>query len=155
MQRRRVERRQTASKLYKNTMFISCPFCSKGVDDIVNGKTPSNSSVSLKEPLIIYCSDICRQKDWQVRHQFDCPGKKNMIVVDEEEVKHIEKTNLFLRKASKQSQEEREKEEILSKVKLNELKFEKVVGKGSYGVVQLATHRPTGLQVAVKKLDKL
>ena len=61
--RRRQEKRQTVSKMYKNTMFVSCPFCSRGVDDIVNGKAPYNGG--LQEPLIIYCSDICRQKDWQ------------------------------------------------------------------------------------------
>ena len=31
---------------------------------------------------------------------------------------------------------------------------EKSIGRGSYGVVQLATHKPTQLTVAVKKIDK-
>ena len=40
-------------------------------------------------------------------------------------------------------------------MKLSELAFEeKIIGKGSYGSVQLATHIPTGTKVAVKKLDK-
>ena len=38
---------------------------------------------------------------------------------------------------------------------LEELDFEeKTLGKGSYGMVQLAVHRPSGVKVAVKKLDK-
>ena len=40
-------------------------------------------------------------------------------------------------------------------MKLDELEFEdKIIGKGSYGSVQLAVHKPTGMKVAVKKLDK-
>ena len=139
--------------MYKNTMFVSCPFCQKGVDDVVNGKIPFKGQ--LPDPLYIYCSDICRQKDWQIRHQFDCTGKRNMVRVTEDEVKRIEKNNLFLRKATKTSQQEREREETLSKIKLDELNFEREIGKGSYGVVQLATHKPTGYKVAVKKLDKI
>jgi serine/threonine protein kinase len=30
----------------------------------------------------------------------------------------------------------------------------KQIGKGSYGTVQLATHRKSGIRVAVKKIDK-
>ena len=38
---------------------------------------------------------------------------------------------------------------------LDELEFEgRQLGKGSYGQVQLALHKPTGVKVAVKKLDK-
>ena len=38
---------------------------------------------------------------------------------------------------------------------LAELEFQdKQLGKGSYGQVQLALHKPTGIKVAVKKLDK-
>ena len=58
-----------------------------------------------------------------------------MITVTEEEVRKIEKTSLFLRKATRQTVNDKQKEEILSKAKLEELKFEKVVGKGSYGIV--------------------
>jgi len=40
-------------------------------------------------------------------------------------------------------------------MKLEDLEFEaKQLGKGSYGSVQLAVHKPSGLKVAVKKLDK-
>ena len=40
-------------------------------------------------------------------------------------------------------------------MKLEELQFESVnLGKGSYGQVQLALHKPSGKKVAVKKLDK-
>ena len=58
-----------------------------------------------------------------------------MITVTEDEVRKIEKTSLFLRKATRQTVNDKQKEEILSKAKLEELKFEKVVGKGSYGIV--------------------
>ena len=38
---------------------------------------------------------------------------------------------------------------------LEELEFEgRQLGKGSYGQVHLAKHKPTGVKVAVKKLDK-
>ena len=38
---------------------------------------------------------------------------------------------------------------------LDELEFEsKHLGKGSYGSVVLAVHKPSGIKVAVKKLDK-
>ena len=44
---------------------------------------------------------------------------------------------------------------MLANMKLEELKFESVsLGKGSYGQVQLAIHKPSGIKVAVKKLDK-
>lgn len=40
-------------------------------------------------------------------------------------------------------------------MKLEELDFEeKVIGRGAYGSVQLALHKPSGTKVAVKKLDK-
>ena len=40
-------------------------------------------------------------------------------------------------------------------MQLSELIFdEKSLGRGSYGVVQLAVHKPTNLTVAVKKIDK-
>ena len=46
-------------------------------------------------------------------------------------------------------------ENLLANMKLSELVFEdKIIGKGSYGSVQLATHVPTKMKVAVKKLDK-
>ena len=42
-------------------------------------------------------------------------------------------------------------------MKLNELRFEdtKFIGKGSYGTVSLATHEPSGIKVAVKKIEKV
>ena len=46
-------------------------------------------------------------------------------------------------------------EQMLANMKLDELQFESVsLGKGSYGQVQLALHKPSGVKVAVKKLDK-
>ena len=41
-------------------------------------------------------------------------------------------------------------------MQLNELKFDnkKSIGKGSYGTVNLATHIPSGIRVAVKKIEK-
>ena len=42
-------------------------------------------------------------------------------------------------------------------MQLSDLKFEskKIVGKGSYGTVSVATHKPSGIKVAVKMIDKL
>ena len=46
-------------------------------------------------------------------------------------------------------------EQMLANMTLDELEFEgKQLGKGSYGQVQLAVHKPSGVKVAVKKLDK-
>jgi len=40
-------------------------------------------------------------------------------------------------------------------MQLDELEFDsKSIGKGSYGSVQLALHKPTGIRVAVKKIDR-
>lgn len=49
-----------------------------------------------------------------------------------------------------------ELEETLAAMKLADLEIDdsRCIGKGAYGFVYLATHRPTGIQVAVKKLDK-
>ena len=45
---------------------------------------------------------------------------------------------------------------MLARIKLSELRFDdvKFIGKGSYGTVSLATHVPSGIKVAVKKIDK-
>ena len=44
---------------------------------------------------------------------------------------------------------------MLANMTLDELEFEnRQLGKGSYGSVQLALHKPSGVKVAVKKLDK-
>jgi len=46
-------------------------------------------------------------------------------------------------------------EKILANILLHELEFEsKQIGKGSYGTVQLALHKPSGIMVAVKKITK-
>ena len=49
-----------------------------------------------------------------------------------------------------------ENEHLLANMTLDELEFEnsKALGKGSYGSVYKALHKPTGIMVAVKKLDK-
>lgn len=47
-------------------------------------------------------------------------------------------------------------EQILAKIKLKDLAFEpKQIGKGAYGTVSVAMHRPSGIRVAVKKIDKV
>jgi serine/threonine protein kinase len=47
-------------------------------------------------------------------------------------------------------------EKLLAAMTLEELSFDdtKAIGKGSYGIVNLATHLPSGIRVAVKKIDK-
>ena len=47
---------------------------------------------------------------------------------------------------------------MLSSINKSDLEFiqtkEAALGKGSYGEVQLAKHRSTGIQIAVKKIEK-
>ena len=47
-------------------------------------------------------------------------------------------------------------EQLLANMQLKELNFDdkKSIGNGSYGTVTLATHIPSGIRVAVKKIDK-
>ena len=49
-------------------------------------------------------------------------------------------------------------ETILESISKNDLEFintkESNLGKGSYGEVTLATHKSTGIKIAVKKIDK-
>ena len=47
-------------------------------------------------------------------------------------------------------------EQLLANMKLSDLQIDETekVGEGAYGVVYLATHRPTGTKLAVKKLAK-
>ena len=98
-----------------------------------------------------------------MRHQFECQGSpedrekaKRMNMLDPEEVKKIEKTTPFIKTGQlRKADEVADDENLLANMKLSELSFEdKIIGKGSYGSVQLATHVPTNMKVAVKKLDK-
>jgi len=45
---------------------------------------------------------------------------------------------------------------LLANMTLSDLKFtsSKSIGKGSYGTVQVATHVPSGIKVAVKMIEK-
>ena len=56
------------------------------------------------------------------------------------------------------SPEQLQLEKLLSNITKNDLEFlqtrEANLGKGSYGEVQLAQHKSTGIQIAVKKIEK-
>ena len=66
--------------------------------------------------------------------------------MDPEEVRHIEKTTPFIKFGQLRAAEQIEGEKLLAKMTLSELVFdEKSLGRGSYGVVQLAVHKPTNL----------
>ena len=109
-----------------------------------------------------YCSDRCMRLDWQARHQFDCEGyhirqtEVNDNLLQQAEVKNIEKTTPFIKQGVLLSAESVREEQMLASIQLSDLTFEdaKQIGKGSYGTVQLAIHRKSGIRVAVKKIDK-
>jgi len=72
-------------------------------------------------------------------------------------VRRIEKSTPFIKAGQLRiaSQTDSETEQMLANMTLNELEFEnRQLGKGSYGSVQLAIHKPSGVKVAVKRLDK-
>jgi len=67
----------------------------------------------------------------------------------------IKKTSPFIKQGLLLSADAIQEESILARIKLEDLQFEpKSIGKGSYGTVQIATHKPSGIQVAVKKIEK-
>ena len=68
-----------------------------------------------------------------------------MNKLNSEEVKHIEKTTPFIKSGLiRRDSEIANDEDLLVNMKLTDLAFEdKVLGKGSYGEVTIATHIPT------------
>ena len=81
-----------------------------------------------------------------------------MTTLDPAEVRRIEKSTPFIKTGQLRiaSQADSSNEQMLANMTLAELEFvnNKQLGKGSYGSVQLALHKPSGVKVAVKKLDK-
>lgn len=77
------------------------------------------------------------------------------------DVERIEAATPFVtegRELAQLSPQERRLEEMLSVIKKEDFEFERTrkghLGKGSFGEVALATHRPSGLKVALKKIEK-
>lgn len=95
-------------------------------------------------------------------HQYECvgridsKGKRVVETLDPAEVKRIERSTPFIKPGQlREAGQADANEKMLANMTLDELEFDaKTLGKGSYGQVQLAVHRPSGVQVAVKKLDK-
>lgn len=85
-------------------------------------------------------------------------GKKLRSKLTAAEIRRIERSTPFIKKGRllAASEANDELEETLSAMKLTDLVIDdsKWIGKGAYGFVYLAVHKPTGVQVAVKKLDK-
>ena len=71
-------------------------------------------------------------------------------------MKRIEKSTPFIKTGQlRVAGQADQNEQMLANMTLDELEFEeRTLGKGSYGQVQLAVHKPSGVKVAVKKLDK-
>ena len=81
--------------------FFSCQRCSAHVADIVNGKMQATADQKVSS--LIYCSHHCLNQDWQMRHQYECPGRKDasgrriVTTLDPTEVKRIEKSTPFIK----------------------------------------------------------
>ena len=57
----------------------------------------------------------------------------------------------FIKQGELKSADAVREEQILAKVRLSDLAIDqKQIGKGSYGTVSLAVHKPSGIRVAVK-----
>ena len=93
--------RTVLARKYANMTFFSCYRCSPHVADIVNGrKAPVGDQ---KVTSLIYCSHHCLNQDWQLRHQYECPGRKDALgrkivnELDPAEVRRIEKSTPFIK----------------------------------------------------------
>jgi len=81
--------------------FFSCQRCSAHVADIVNGRTVATEDKKLTT--LIYCSHHCLNQDWQLQHQYECPGRKDALghkivtTLDPQEVRRIEKSTPFIK----------------------------------------------------------
>lgn len=87
------------------------------------------------------------------------PEARDSVLLSD--VKRIEASTPFIKEAYDEScltPEQRRLENLLQNLTKNDLEFittkEASLGKGSYGEVQLARHKSTGIQVAVKKIEK-
>lgn len=101
-----------------------------------------------------YCSDKCAKKDWMAGHQFKCSGVS--FDVPDEEKETIASDTPFL----KEGQLLKDEDISSRKLCLEDFEFvggkssKKVLGKGSYGQVQLVKHKKTGRQFALKTINK-
>lgn len=110
-----------------------------------------------------YCSAMCMRRDWHSTHQFVClnnvdsptpyrdktnrtpggpkPTKKKHKALTALELKHLENETPFLKIGKLLTTENIRDEKVLAGIQLTDLKFDaQPIGKGSYGVVYLATH---------------
>ena len=92
---------------------------------------------------IFYCSNRCAQQDWFKRHQFECRGVQHKLV--ESEVERIEKSTPFIKQGILYDKNKDESE--FKNITLDEIEFERkgnyILGKGSYGEVELGIHKKT------------
>ena len=80
---------------------------------------------------------------------------QNQAMLEQDEVEKIKKTTPFIKQGQLMSADTVREEKMLANIRLHDLEFEaKQIGKGSYGTVQLALHKPSGIMVAVKKITK-
>ena len=101
-----------------------------------------------------YCSQRCFQQDWFKMHQFECSGQmpeaRDSVLLSD--VQRIEASTPFIKEANDESSltpEQLKLENLLCNITQADLEFiqtrEANLGKGSYGEVQLAKHKATGI----------
>ena len=99
--RNKHQTRSQLTKRYSNMTFFSCPMCSLHVADIVNGRTTATNDKKVTQ--LIYCSHLCLNQDWTLRHQYECAGRKDssgkkiVSTLDPTEVRRIEKSTPFIK----------------------------------------------------------
>ena len=87
------------------------------------------------------------------------PEARDSVLLSD--VQRIEASTPFIKEANDESSltaEQLKLENLLCNITQSDLEFiqtrEANLGKGSYGEVQLAKHKATGIQIAVKKIEK-
>lgn len=87
------------------------------------------------------------------------PEARDSVLLSD--VKRIEASTPFIKEAFDEGSltpDQRRLEHSLSNIQKNDLEFittkEANLGKGSYGEVQLARHKSTGVLLAIKKIEK-
>ena len=75
--------------------------------------------------------------------------------MDPHEVKRIERSTPFIKTGHLQAAGDDQNEQKLANMTLDDLEFEdRTLGKGTYGQVKLAVHKPSGIKVAVKTMNR-